>query len=200
MPKYKPRAPRPRPAFERDDRGAGAVVVGRYRYSLSRWWRRVGPRIAWVMLNPSTADAAQDDPTIRRVVGFSKAWGFTHVEVVNLFAYRTPSPARLWERRCDIVGPQNRDYLRAAIFAADRVMVAWGAAKDGRIAAQVDAVKAIVRPAGILPQCLGTTQSGAPRHPLYLAADTKPVRWPEITSPFRLASYPPPGVDSPPNL
>lgn len=80
---------------------AGAVIAGggRYLYRLWRSWEKAPGgtegTCLWVMLNPSTADHVQDDPTIRRVVGYSKAWGFTRAEVVNLYAYRTASPADL---------------------------------------------------------------------------------------------------------
>ena len=68
--------------------------TGRYRYFLARDWGN-GPRVAFVMLNPSTADAEKDDATIRRCVGFAKLWGFASLGVVNLYGFRCTSPSRL---------------------------------------------------------------------------------------------------------
>ena len=163
------------------------MVRGRYRYSLTRWWVRpvsgiipfMNHRVVWVMLNPSTADALVDDPTIRRVRSFSESWNFCSFEVVNLFAYRTPSPAHLWKRRCNIVGLLNRDYIRQAVFNADRVIVAWGAGGGGgeRMNVAVADMKDLARSTGTKLWCLGTTKNNGPRHPLYLRADTQLERW-----------------------
>lgn len=75
----------------------GAVISddGRYRYRLWRTWAPELPRMAWIMLNPSTADAEVDDPTIRRCVGFAKREGCGGIEVVNLYAYRSTDPSVL---------------------------------------------------------------------------------------------------------
>jgi hypothetical protein len=78
------------------------------------------------MLNPSTADASVDDPTIRRCTGFSEAWGFDSLTVVNLFAFRSPHPEDL-AKVDDPVGPVNDLAIREAVFGASRVVVAWGA-------------------------------------------------------------------------
>ncbi len=66
-----------------------------YRYSLAREWNSNAPRIGFVMLNPSTADATSNDPTIRRCINFARFWGYGAIEVVNLFAYRASHPAQL---------------------------------------------------------------------------------------------------------
>ena len=72
----------------------GAVVVGPYRYLLWREWNAKLPRLLWILLNPSTADERVDDPTLRRVLGFSRSYGFGGLEVVNLFALRSPHEIR----------------------------------------------------------------------------------------------------------
>lgn len=100
---------------------------GRYRYSLHRTWDVAKLCAAFVMLNPSTADAEKDDPTIRKCIGFAERNGFGSISVHNLFAYRATKPKELIDRRgfVDIVGPENDAYL-AAIPAAYPIILAWG--------------------------------------------------------------------------
>jgi hypothetical protein len=145
----------------------------RYRYSLRRRWG-AGPAVAWVMLNPSTADARQDDPTLRRCIAFSRAWGYGALEVVNLFALRSPRPADLC-RGDDPVGPGTDRALRRALRAADAVVLAWGnppASLPPGLRTRGDLVRGWA-PADAL--CLGVTHAGEPRHPLYVAGTTLPL-------------------------
>jgi hypothetical protein len=150
----------------------GARIDGAYRYSL---WRRVGRsprRVLFVMLNPSTADAKDDDPTIRRCIGFARAWGYGELEVCNLFAYRTPHPRVLLAAR-DPVGPENDAWLARAAGRASRVVAAWGVV--GMRSARAEVVMEILRGARVV--CLGRTRGGAPRHPLYVAGGTRVRRF-----------------------
>ncbi|TME62616.1 MAG: DUF1643 domain-containing protein [Chloroflexi bacterium] len=144
-------------------RGATFSADRRYRYRLWRRWDGARPVVAFVMLNPSTADARRDDPTIRRCIGFAKSWGFGGVEVVNLFAYRATDPGEL-RRVADPVGVDNDRHIRRAIARADLVVLAWGARAGSRRLLN-------------LPQarCLGLTRAGQPRHPLYLRRDASLV-------------------------
>jgi len=75
----------------------GAVVdkTELYRYSLWREWNIDAPKLVFIMLNPSKADAYIDDPTLRRCIGFAKSWGFGSLTVINLFAYRSTKPSEL---------------------------------------------------------------------------------------------------------
>src|SRR3989449_11540410 len=98
---------------------------GTYRYALWRRWA-AGPQVLFVMLNPSTADAQRDDPTIRRCIGFARRWGCGGIEVVNLFALRATDPRRLRYTR-DPVGPENVAHLARAAGRASLVGAAWGA-------------------------------------------------------------------------
>lgn len=163
-----------------DDEMCGAVIspCEAYRYRLWRHWCASAPWIVWVMLNPSTADTTVDDPTVRRVRGFTKAWGFGGFDVVNLFAYRATSPADMLGARArgvDILGPDRDKHLRAAFESADGVVCAWGSHSTATPPV-MRAVMALV-PAGMPVGCLGRTASGAPRHPLYLRADTAREPW-----------------------
>lgn len=140
--------------------------TGAYRYRLVRAWGP-GGRVAFVMLDPNTADAVRDDPTIRRCVGFARRWGFGSLEVVNLFAFCAPDPRTL-TRADDPVGPENDRHITGALRRADLVVCAWGATPLAR----ARAVEVVPLFAGRRARCLGLTKRGAPRHPLYLRADT----------------------------
>lgn len=158
---------------------SGALVsdCGLYRYKLWRSWDESLPACAFVMLNPSTADAHQDDPTIRRCIGFAKAWGFGHLVVANLFAYRATNPKEL-KGVADPRGPGNNAQLFEVGRCCARVVVAWGAGCRLPRRAPRDAIAlASLRLARTSEpiQCLGKTKTGFPRHPLYVRADTEPV-------------------------
>jgi hypothetical protein len=122
------------------------------------------------MLNPSTADAREDDATIRRCTAFARAWGFGGLVVVNLYAWRATDPAQL-KVAADPVGPGADDMLLDGLSQVQQLVVAWGAhgglprvAHVGRLVASCTHLEAVV--------CLGRTKGGQPRHPLYLAAST----------------------------
>jgi hypothetical protein len=133
------------------------------------------------MLNPSTADGAQDDPTIRKCVSFADAWGYGRLVVVNLFAFRATDPGQLARTGLTCpVGPENDAYLRR--HAADAVTVcAWGSSvpKSGRPAVRFrhHEVLRLLRQIG-RPRHLGMTKGGFPRHPLYLPGDCVPLSFP----------------------
>ena len=153
--------------------GSGALVVGACRYLLWRTWDLDRPRLLWVLLNPSTADERADDPTVRRCAGFSRAWGYGGLELVNLFALRAADPREL-QRATDPVGRETDRYIAAAATRAVGIIAAWG--ERGRYQQRDRAVCALLtRHAVDVPRCLGTTRSGCPRHPLYVARSTSPV-------------------------
>jgi len=150
-------------------------ACGRYRYSLTRSWSG-GPCMLFVMFNPSTADALRDDPTIRRCVSFAMRENYGSMEVVNCFAFRSPTPDALRMQTIDTVGPDNRATVRAACQRAGIVVCAWGAHPVG-----TSPVPTIVAEAE--RWCLGVTRDGSPRHPLYVRGDAPLIRWPtEVSS------------------
>lgn len=157
---------------------ASAVLSadGAYRYELRRRWDP-GPEAVWVMLNPSTADAEVDDPTIRRVIGFSRGWGFGGVLVVNLFALRSTNPDALLSPLRDPVGPENDRTLLRAFLTAHTVVGAWGAhpAAPPRARYVADHIAALAGRRRI--NCLAVTKDGAPRHPLYMPASASLEVW-----------------------
>lgn len=135
-------------------------VLNRNIPSVLRWVRRC----VFIMLNPSTADAQNDDPTIRRCIAFAKREGCTQLSVVNLFALRATDPKELLNHN-DPVGPENFKYLILEIERADIVIAAWGSHRmaDCSLARELSKLDGI--------QCLGKTKTGKPRHPLYVKSD-----------------------------
>ena len=159
-------------ATTRITRGSGAALsdCGRYRWALWRRWAP-GPRVLIVMLNPSTADALRDDATIRRCIGFARAWGFGALAVGNLFAFRTRSPRRLLAAQ-DPVGEENDRWLARLRRAAALTVAAWG--NHGAWRGRDVAVRRRLRGA----QILRLSAQGQPVHPLYLPATLRPRAWP----------------------
>jgi hypothetical protein len=153
---------------------------GKYRYHLGRYWGSgmSGRQVAFVGLNPSTADAAQDDPTVRRCIRFARDWGFDQLLMVNLFAFRSTDPSYLWTAS-DPVGPENDQMLRAAAVESELVVGAWGAHELAIPAARrLDRLFRELRESGLVQRgysVLGLTRSGAPRHPLYMKASCVPL-------------------------
>lgn len=155
---------------------------GRYRYLLTRRWA-AGAWCAFVMLNPSTADAATDDATIRRCTGYARRWGFAGLLVLNLFAFRARHPADMLRAGPAAVGPDNDQVITAAfvhpepgVGRIDRVIVAWGA-KGAHLGRDV-AVSRLLRDNGVTPFCLGLSADGRPVHPLYQPRDVVPIEYP----------------------
>lgn len=161
---------------------------GSHRYTLTRTWDDTLPGVTWVMLNPSTADAHSDDPTIRRCLGFARAWGFGRLDVVNLFAYRATDPDELLRVPHDVaVGFDNDRHIIAHVRLAEPVpyvvrdgrpvgnilVCAWGghrlARKRGRRVSTL-----LVRHGAFTHRVGEPTQTGAPRHPLYLPGNLQP--------------------------
>lgn len=147
-----------------------------YRYTLERVWDIDLPRLLWILLNPSTADAVTDDPTNRRGVGFSKLWGYGSCIFANLNAFRATDPKAM-KAAADPVGPLNDSFILREARLADRIVLAWGASGGhrGRDREVLELLAGESEMHGPAPKlwCLGKTKAGYPKHPLYLKADTK---------------------------
>lgn len=153
---------------------AGLSDCGRYRYWLTRTWDKSLPVVCFVMLNPSTADAHTDDPTIRRCIGFAKAWSCGGISVVNLFAWRAADPDEL--PGVAAVGPENDTCIIAAAEGRD-VIAAWGAhMADSK---RAEFVTELLKQCARSVECLGYTATGRPRHPLYLKSDSPRLEFPK---------------------
>lgn len=138
---------------------------------------RVIKIILWIMLNPSEATAEKNDQTISTITRFSEGWGYNHIMVGNLYAYRTKHPKIMWSAQragIDVVGPDNNTHLISMIHRArhsgGRVMGAWGAG------AKLERVLEVQKFAGEL-FCLRTNDDGSPVHPLYQPSDLEPSIW-----------------------
>lgn len=160
------------------NRGAWISPGGEYRYRL---WRRWGPGrlVVFVMLNPSTADGKVDDPTVRRCIGFAKAWGFDAMEIVNLFAWRATKPKDLPAGLMTVTGPENDRHIAEVTSRASRVICAWGSMK-GRPPAYRARARAVLAKLPE-PHAIALTEAGDPRHPLYLAKGLEPSPYQEAT-------------------
>lgn len=135
-----------------------------YRYKLHRGWDESKPSIMFVMLNPSTADSEKDDPTIRRVINFSRSWGYGSVHVVNLYAFRSTDPKGLKTTQ-DPIGQDNIFHIQSLIGLVEKVIYAWGNnEKEPKwLCDLVDT-----------PYCIDISKKGIPKHPLYLKSDLQP--------------------------
>ncbi len=139
-----------------------------WRYRLERRWGQ-GNTCAFIMLNPSTADEAQDDPTIRRCIGYAKRWGFGGLLIGNIFALRSTDPRGLYDAR-DPIGPENDYWLDQIARDADRIVCGWGT--HGGFLHRGPAV--LARLHRHRPMALKITAEGHPGHPLYLKGDLEP--------------------------
>jgi len=154
-------------------------LCGKYRYTLTRRWGDAEGGVTWIMLNPSTADAETDDPTIRRCMVFTQRLGFDALVVVNIFAYRATDPREIVELGGgeESQGPENGMYIHWACRQGKLLIAAWGSLREPlRGAARI--ISKVVRGEGLALKCLGKTKDGQPRHPLYVRKDAELIEWP----------------------
>lgn len=155
--------------------GADISDDGVYRYVLWRYWDASLPKALIIGLNPSTADAEVDDPTIRREVDFCQRWGCGGLIKANLFAFRATEPT-VMQKAADPVGPDNEATIRDLLedFQFKHIVCAWGSYGGSR--GQNKIMLEWLAPHAL--SCFGLTNTGHPKHPLYLAADTPLQRFP----------------------
>jgi hypothetical protein len=170
------------------DSGASISECGQYRYLLWRAWAE-GPRAVWIMLNPSTADGAEDDQTIRKCVAFAKRWGLAGIEVVNLFAYRATDPKELKPAAMAGVpggygitgGFWNDQCIINSCLDHDMVICGWGNngslfGRSEKLLSLLGHTRRVGAPMG-RPRALKVTKLNQPSHPLYLSLDLVPFEW-----------------------
>ena len=149
-------------------RKADITPDGLYRYSLIRTWDMDKHAVMFIGLNPSTADAEIDDPTVCKCVQYAKRWGYGTLYMTNLFAYRSTDAEGLKDCK-DPLGPRNMESLHSFGKRARLVVFAWGANKLAKEQA------AIVQTMFPKAMCLKLTKDGAPQHPLYINGNTDPI-------------------------
>lgn len=149
------------------EKGAIISECGKYRYQLWRIWDVSKPMCMFVMHNPSTADANDDDPTIRRCIGFAKSWGYGGIYVGNLTPYRATNPKSLIDLSLyDLFPKENYKHLVDMFYRSYLHVLAYGN-------------PVVPWPKNQIPfkhknwHCLKITKKGNPFHPLYLKKDLK---------------------------
>lgn len=148
-------------------KGAEISECGKYRYELTRIWDESLPLLAFVGLNPSTADAETDDPTIRKCVGFAKRHNYGGILMLNLYSYRATKPTDLWKAAkagTNTIG-EGAPAVRGRAARANKIIACWG--RHG-IKRQADFMQHFGRPMS----CLGKNADGTPCHPLMLPYTT----------------------------
>jgi len=147
----------------------------KYRYTLTRQWDQSLPGVAFVGVNPSTADASQDDPTIRRCVGFARASGFGSLVMLNLFCWRSTDVGGLSDATDPIGEEANRVLLEDT-----SAMLIWASGPAEKVPKRLryrfDEVEKMLRARRPI-YAIAFTKSGWPAHPLMLPAALKPVEW-----------------------
>lgn len=160
-----------RALLERVEAGAEFSPCRRYRYRLWRIWDRTKPTLAFLMLNPSTADETVNDPTIERCERRARALGFGGLEVANIFALRSTDPTALYSAD-DPIGPDNDMAIGTVAEQAGMVICGWG--KHGAFRKRGQAVIEWLYGRGIVPHALKINGDGSPQHPLYIGYAVQP--------------------------
>jgi hypothetical protein len=161
--------------FAKGDAPSEAVYSDceRYRYLLTRVWAP-GPKVLFVMLNPSTATEVQNDPTVERCERRARTLGFGAFRVTNIFAYRATDP-KVMRAVADPVGPDNDAAILGSVSWADSIVCAWG--NHGLHLDRGEQVARLLRATQTPLTHLGLTGQGQPRHPLYVGYDQQPQPW-----------------------
>lgn len=155
--------------------GATFSECRKYRYLLWRVWDESKPAAVFLMLNPSTADDVDNDPTVERCQRRVHALGYGSLKVVNIFAFRSTDPTALYEQP-DPIGPGNDEAILLATKSAGIVICGWGT--DGSLRGRGEKVIELLRENGITPHYLKLNKDGSPGHPLYIAYSVKPKPFP----------------------
>lgn len=145
-----------------------------YRYDLTRVWDAQQPKIAFVMLNPSTATEVQNDPTVERCERRARTLGYGSFRVCNIFAWRDTDPRKM-RKAADPVGPENNASIVGACHWADTIVCAWGT--HGEHLQRGPEVAVLMRSTDKPLYHLGLSKAGHPKHPLYISYTQQPQLW-----------------------
>lgn len=152
------------------------------RWTLERIWTPTPSpytlRICvFIMLNPSSADASNDDPTVGRCVAFAKSWGYDGLRIVNLVSYRSTKPAHMHTWFVRQLLPDLHEHARVALFACQRPDVAKVVVAHGVLPAFMRkhayfTLSSIQKYRNL--HAIKLNGDGSPAHPLYLKGDLRP--------------------------
>lgn len=142
----------------------------KYRYTLERIWDESKPLCMFIGLNPSTADAEKDDPTIRRCISYARIWGYGGLIMANLFGFRAADPKEMMAA-ADPIGPDNDQHIKSAMEKSALVVGAWG--NHGLHKGRTNSLRRKIDFNRIA--YLKFTISRQPAHPLYLPKNLKPI-------------------------
>jgi hypothetical protein len=165
-------------------RNATISECGRFRFELRRVWDAHKYVLVVCMLNPSTADAEKDDPTVLALIHFARLWGYGGLHIINLYAFRASRPSAMMMAD-DRIGPGNSIFINHAAMVAQQnsnaLLIAWGNHGDfeGRASWFCSMVKHYY---GLKLMHLGRTKQGAPKHPMargksFIPRDSFPQDW-----------------------
>ncbi|MFK7776747.1 MAG: DUF1643 domain-containing protein [Gimesia sp.] len=144
-----------------------------YRYILTRNFETSNSGVCnFIMLNPSTADAMKNDPTVARCCKYAQKWGYGALIVTNIFAFRATDP-KVMKSKSDPVGELNMQYIYKAASESDFIVCAWGT--HGSYENQGSEVVTMLEEMQDIMHCLEITKHGHPKHPLYCRGDLKPI-------------------------
>lgn len=155
----------------------------KYRYSLEIWWGDFfGPRLNFLMLNPSTADEVSNDPTVERCERRARMWGYSGVIITNLFAYRATDPQELYKLdKFEALGNKfrghytNNDHILSVACKSEATIVGWG--QHGKLHGRQDEVKKFMSDIGMPLYYLKINSDGTPTHPLFVKYSLTPQLW-----------------------
>jgi len=159
------------PLFTTFYEGAKFSPCRTWRYDLWRKWGSDDDYCSWILLNPSTANESENDPTIRRCITFSKAWGYSGLHILNVFGFRATDPSDM-KKANEPIGTDNNKTILKIAKGASRVVCGWG--DHGQYKGRAEDVVRMLSKHEIRLSYLDLNKSGEPRHPLYIKGDTHP--------------------------
>lgn len=160
------------------NRTATISACGFYRYRLDREWDRGLGNLYAGLINPSTADAYEDDATVRGLVARAKKLGFGSLTIWNAFAVRSSNPADIYQHT-DPVGPLNNHFIKEILEECKSgdaaCFVGWS--HHGNHLGRADKIVSLAKEVGVPLYCVGVNADGSPRHPLYVRHDAVLTLW-----------------------
>lgn len=162
------------------DGGAYFSTCGRHRHLLWRFWKDgvARPGFAfWIGMNPSTADASVDDPTVKKERKFTKRWGYGGYVKANVMDYRATDQKRLMDPDVIPCTEHNLEVIASVAAQADLVVLAFGSPHK-KLRHHGEAVVKLIHGLGKPLHCLALTKEGLPGHPLYLKDTSELIPFP----------------------